>query len=128
MRLSAQGWIHTGRTSICADRYAAIRTVPRLPVKSKAGHNRRVNATVSMWQKGFVKSRLAQKYRERSVELVEVFGKGISIQCSCCGADGKMDEGIFRCPSYGMELPERQNTAVNVRKRGHEQREENGSL
>jgi transposase len=81
-----------------------------------------------MWQKGFVKSRLAQKYRERSVELVEVFGKGISIQCSCCGADGKKDEGIFRCPSYGMELPERQNTAVNVRKRGHEQREENGSL
>ena len=118
MRLSAQGWIHTGRTSICADRYAAIRTVPRLPVKSKAGHNRRVNATVSMWQKGFVKSRLAQKCRERSIELVEVFGKGISVECSRCGAEGIREGSLFRCPSCGLETAERQNTAENVLKRG----------
>lgn len=94
--------------------------LPKLPPQSKAGLNRRVNATVNMWQKGYVKSRLAQKCRERSIQLVEVFGKGISTQCSRCGAEGKKEGDTFRCPSCGAELPERQNTAENVLKRGRE--------
>lgn len=97
---------------------------PKLPAKSKAGFNRRMNATVNMWQKGFVKSRLVRKCRERSIELVEVFGKGISIQCSRCGADGVKEGDMFRCPSCGTKLPERQNTAENVLKRGRELQEE----
>ena len=97
---------------------------PKLPPKSKAGFNRKVNATVNMWQKGFVKSRLLQKCRERSIELVEVFGKGISVQCSRCGADGVKENDMFRCPSCGAEMPERQNTAKNVLKRGRDMRKE----
>jgi len=91
---------------------------PKLPAQSKAGVNRRINATVGMWQKGYVKSRLAQKCRERSVELVEVFGRGISSECCRCGAAGTREENIFRCAACGLEMPERQNTAGNVLKRG----------
>lgn len=97
--------------------------LPKLPPKSKAGYNGRVNATVNMWQKGFVKSRLVQKCRERSVELVEVFGKGISTQCSSCGEEGRKEGELFHCPVCGAELPERQNTARNVLRRGQERRE-----
>ena len=92
--------------------------LPKLPGRSKAGVNKKVNAGVSMWQKGFVKSRLAQKCRERSIELVEVFGKGISVECSRCGAEGIREGSLFRCPSCGLETAERQNTAENVLKRG----------
>lgn len=92
--------------------------LPKLPAVAKAGVNKKVNATVSMWQRGFVKSRLLQKCRERSVEVVEVFGKGISTECSRCGAEGVKKENLFRCPSCGLEVPERQNTAMNVLKRG----------
>lgn len=97
---------------------------PKLPARPKAGFNKRANATVSMWQRGFIKSRLLQKCRERSVELKEVFGKGISSQCSCCGAEGKKDGTLFYCKSCGLEMPERQNAAVNALKRGLALREE----
>lgn len=99
--------------------------LPKLPAKSKAGSNRKVNATVNMWQKGFVKSRLTQKCWERSVKLEEVFGKGISSQCSGCGTKGIKKDGMFYCQSCGMELPERNNTAKNVLKRGLELQEKN---
>ena len=91
---------------------------PKLPGTMKAGVNKKVNAAINMWQKGYVKSRLAQKCRERSIELIEVFGKGISTQCSHCGAEGMKDGNVFRCGTCGLEMPERQNTAENVLKRG----------
>ncbi len=92
--------------------------VPKLPATSKTGFNRRANALITMWQKGFVKRRLTQKCRECSVELVEVFGKGISTQCSCCGANGTKEGEFFCCPSCKTKLPERENTAKNVLNRG----------
>ena len=63
--------------------------LPRLPGTSRAGVDHRINASVSRWQKGYVKNRLARKCLERSIEFAEVFGKGISSQCSQCGAVGK---------------------------------------
>ena len=95
--------------------------LPKLPATAKAGVNRKVNATVSMWQKGYIRNRLAQKCRERSIELKEVFGKGISSECSRCGAEGIRKENVFHCVSCGLEMSERQNTARNVLKRGKEQ-------
>lgn len=92
--------------------------LPKLPAVTKAGVNRKINATVSMWQRGYVKNRLMQKCLERSVVLVEVFGKGISIECCHCGAEGVKEGAVFRCRSCGLEIPERQNTAINVLKRG----------
>lgn len=100
---------------------------PKLSGRTKAGVNRKVNAAVNMWQKGFVKSRLVRKCRERSIELVEVFGKGISTECSRCGAEGVKEESVFRCTSCGLEMSERQNTAKNVLKRGKSLGKENDS-
>lgn len=94
--------------------------LPKLPAVAKAGVSKKINATVNMWQRGFVKSRLLQKCRERSVELVEVFGKGISTECSRCGTEGVKKENLFHCPSCGLEMPERENTAKNVLKRGQD--------
>lgn len=99
--------------------------LPKLPATSKAGANKRINATVSMWQKGFIKSRLVQKCWERSIELTEVFGKGISTECSACGADGVKTGEYFYCKSCGLQLPERQNAAANALKRGQAQKREN---
>ena len=92
--------------------------IPKLPGMVKAGVNRKVNAGLNMWQRGYVKKRLERKCRERSVELAEVFGKGISTECCRCGAEGRKEGDIFRCNSCGQEMPERQNTAVNVLNRG----------
>ena len=101
---------------------------PKLPSPSSAGINRRINATVSMWQRGYIKSRLIQKCRERSIEPVEVFGKGISGECSRCGAEGKRENRLFICPACGLEMQERQNAAVNVLKRGREPKEKRNPL
>ena len=94
--------------------------IPKLPGNKKAGVNKRINATMNMWQKGYIKSRLVQKCRERSIELVEVFGKGISSECSRCGAEGEKAEGIFYCRACGLRLAERKNAAENALKRGKE--------
>lgn len=92
--------------------------LPKLSQSSKAGVNKRINSSVNMWQKGYVRSRLSQKCREQSVELIEVFGKDISNECSRCGAIGQRTNDVFVCKSCGTELPERENTAKNVLKRG----------
>ncbi len=94
--------------------------LPKLPGTSRAGVNKRINASVAMWQKGYVRSRLAQKCAERSIELREVFGKGISTECSRCSSAGEKAEGTFRCPACGLELPERVNAARNALRRGQE--------
>lgn len=92
--------------------------IPRLPQSSAAGVSRRINSSANMWQRGYVRRRLAQKCREQSIELVEVFGKDISSRCSRCGAAGRKADGLFTCQACGAELPERENTAKNVLKRG----------
>lgn len=100
--------------------------LPKLPGVSKAGVNARINAMASMWQKGYVKSRLTQKCRERSIRLVEVFGKGISSGCSRCGAVGRKEGDRFYCAACGLEMAERQNTACNALIRGRALQEEKG--
>lgn len=102
--------------------------LPKLPAISKAGVSKRVNATVSMWQRGFVRSRLTQKCRERSIELIDVFGKGISTECSQCGKEGTKKDDLFTCTFCGLTLPERQNTARNVLKRGRDSKKNKRSL
>lgn len=99
---------------------------PKLPPQSKPGFNKRMNATINMWQKGYIKRRLERKCWERSVKLVEVFGASISTQCSRCGAEGVTEKEQFHCSACGLTLPERQNAAENVLKRGRALREEIG--
>lgn len=96
----------------------AVIYLPRLPQSSKAGVNKKINYSVNMWQKGYVKNRLVQKCREQSVALEEVFGKDISNECSLCGVIGEKDKGIFICKACGAEFSERENAAKNALKRG----------
>ena len=74
-----------------------------------------------MWQRGYIQNRLVQKCREQSVQLVEVLGKDISNQCSCCGALGKKEDQLFFCPQCGYQTDQKRNAAQNARKRGEEQ-------
>lgn len=55
---------------------------------------------------------------------MEVFGKGISKECSRCGADGNKKEGIFKCPFCGYQVQEKWNTAQNAKKRGEKEDQE----
>lgn len=96
--------------------------IPKLPPVPKAGINKKINNAVSMWQRGYIRKRLAQKCRERAIELIEVFVKDISNECSGCGSIGAKTKGVFTCEACGMQLPERTNTARNVLNRGREQK------
>lgn len=96
----------------------AVVYLPKLPQSSKAGVNKRINSSVSMWQRGYVRNRLTQKCREQSIELVEVFGKDISNECSRCGAIGQKANGVFVCGACGAKFPERENAAKNALERG----------
>lgn len=90
----------------------------RLPGSRGGGLNKRINNSVALWQRGYIRSRLELKCRERSVEVVEVFGKDISRECSCCGALGSRLKGTFSCAACGLSVDEKTNTARNALKRG----------
>ncbi|MCI8461870.1 MAG: transposase [Lachnospiraceae bacterium] len=92
--------------------------IPRLPPSSGAGINKKINQAASLWQRGYVRRRLEQKCREHAIQLVEVFAKGISCECSSCGETGIKAEEEFRCHACGLSIPERENTARNVLRRG----------
>ncbi|MCI8724735.1 MAG: transposase [Hungatella sp.] len=92
----------------------------KLPKPGKGGNISRINNHVSMWQRGYIRSRLAQKCREQSIELKEVLGKDISRECSCCGATGEQKGTSFTCQSCGYSADKKTNAARNILKRGLE--------
>lgn len=98
--------------------------IVRMPRPKAGGINRKINHSVAMWQRGYIRSRLEQKCREHSVEIIEVLGKDISNECSSCGAveSGSRKKGLFRCGVCGYSAEEKTNTAGNVLKRGMEGR------
>ena len=95
--------------------------LPKLPPSKASGPVRKMNHYLTMWQRGYIQNRLVQKCREQSVQLVEVLGKDISNQCSCCGALGKKEDQLFFCPQCGYQTDQKRNAAQNARKRGEEQ-------
>ena len=90
----------------------------KLPETSKKSGNKRINYLVNLWQRGYIRKRLTQKCEEQSIEIIEVFGKDISNECSCCGRVGKKADGEFFCPLCGYCEEEKRNTARNIKKRG----------
>lgn len=92
----------------------------KLPRPCAGGVNRKINNSVTLWQRGYIRERLQLKCREQSVEFIEVLGKGISSECSCCGASGTKKEGMFICPDCGYTIEEKTNTSRNVLKRGQD--------
>ena len=90
----------------------------KLPGAGTIGPSRKINHSVTMWQRGYIRKRLVQKCREQSVELLEVLGKDIGRECSRCGAEGESRDGVFTCGACGYSAGEKTNTAGNVLKRG----------
>lgn len=73
------------------------------------------------WKKGYVTERLRWKCRQNSVEMIEVIGKGLSKECSCCGTLCGMqanEYGNFKCQNCGYEEDRKINAAKNAIKRG----------
>lgn len=94
--------------------------IVKLPKPQAGGKNKKINYSMTHWQRGYIRKRLAQKCREQSVELVQVLGKDISRECSNCGGMGSKREGDFLCLDCGYSMEEKTNTARNVLKRGLE--------
>ncbi len=92
--------------------------IVKLPKPQAGGASKRINHSVTLWQRGYIRKRLTQKCKERSIEIVEVLGKNISNECSNCGAMGTKADGQFHCPECGCCEEEKTNTARNVKKRG----------
>ena len=92
----------------------------KLPAAQAGGVNRKINQGVTLWQRGYIRSRLALKCRENGAELVDVLGKDISRECSSCGGAGEKRDGTFTCACCGLDIEEKVNTARNVLKRGRE--------
>lgn len=92
--------------------------IVKLPKPQSGGRNKKINHSISQWQRGYIRKRLKQKCREQSVRIVEVLGKDISNECSKCGAIGRKQENRFICSACGYEAEEKTNTARNVKKRG----------
>lgn len=90
----------------------------KLPGSQAGGKNKKINYSISRWQRGYIRKRLVQKCKEQSIEIVEVLGKDISNECSQCGAMGKKQDGEFICSACGYREEEKTNTARNVKKRG----------
>ncbi|GFI48522.1 hypothetical protein IMSAGC019_03859 [Lachnospiraceae bacterium] len=95
--------------------------IPKLPRPRKHGGNKAINNSVSLWQRGYIRSRLQQKCQEQSVKMVEVPGKGIGSKCSICGSEGYKKEGVFICGACGYQTGEKCNAAQNAKKRGEEE-------
>lgn len=97
--------------------------LPKLPKNSPAGYNRKINYSVGVWKKGLIRERLRQKCAEHSVEVVEVFGKAISTECSNCGKMGKYSNNTFYCENCGYQADKKVNAARNALKRGRQERD-----
>ena len=112
------GYINQELNTFLREEKPQILYLPKLPGVHKAGISKAANNAAALWQRGYIRGRLAQKCREQSIAFKEVFAKNISIECSQCGEAGEKNEGIFTCSFCGFQAEERLNTAKNVKKRG----------
>ncbi len=106
----------------------AVIYIPKFPKPEMVNRGKAINHYSSMWQRGYIRERLALKCREQSIELTDVFGKDISRECSSCGAMGIWKEKRFSCSSCGYEADGKENAARNVRKRGEGMEQPQGEL
>lgn len=75
-----------------------------------------------VWKKGYVIERLQWKCRKNAIEIIEVFGKGLSAECSQCGTlcerQSQNRYENFRCENCGYEEDRKINAAKNALNRG----------
>lgn len=75
-----------------------------------------------VWKKGYVTERLQWKCKKNAIEIIEVLGKGLSAECSRCGAVAERQiqnrYEDFKCEKCGYEEDRKINTAKNALNRG----------
>lgn len=98
----------------------ALIYLPRFPATGTSGRVKKINYHVTSWQRGYIRKRLTQKCREQSIEVIEVFAKDISSQCSQCGAIGQSTDQTFYCPICKNKTDKKRNAARNIKMRGEE--------
>jgi len=118
-----EAYINQEINRLLAEEKPAKIYLPRLPGNSPAGKNHKINYSVAVWRKGYIRKRLEQKCLENGIELLEVLGKGIGIECSKCGAEGVCLRQRFYCAHCGYEIDKKVNAAQNALKRGRAGRE-----
>ncbi len=91
--------------------------IMKFPQGNRRYGEKSVSYSVRSRQRGYIRKQLMLKCKENAIELVEVFGKDIGIECSRCGGTGNRKDGIFTC-ACGHSVPEKQNVAQNAKKRG----------
>jgi hypothetical protein len=98
----------------------AVIYMPKLPPNSYGGNYGSNNYSTTIWERGYIRNRLAQKCQENNIKLIDVYAKNISNQCSKCGEIGKKKDGKFTCNSCGNVMDEKTNTAMNAKNRGRD--------
>lgn len=121
-------YINTELNRFLREQKPKVIYIPKLPPPGRSGGNKKYNRTISMWQKGYIQKRLNQKCLEQSIEIVEVFGKGIGVLCSECGNPGEKKNGLFLCPQCGRQTEYKINAAQNAKKRGIDKRKNSEQL
>lgn len=75
-----------------------------------------------VWKKGYVTERIRWKCRQNDIEIIEVLGKGLSAECSACGALCEIQTNHmydkFQCGVCGYEEDRKINAAQNALNRG----------
>lgn len=75
-----------------------------------------------VWKKGYVTERLQWKSRQNAIELIEVLGKDLRVECSECGAISEAQSQNtyedFKCKNCGYEGSRKVNAAKNALNRG----------
>ncbi len=94
-----------------------------------AGGNGAGGYILRVWKKGYVTERLKWKCRQNGIEIVEVLGKGLSTECSVCGASCEIQSKDryedFKCKNCGYEEDRKVNAAKNALNRGKSGRQLN---
>lgn len=93
----------------------------KLPQNAGSAEGRSLHL-LRVWRKGYVTERLKWKCRQNGIEMIEVLGKGLSAECSACGAVCETQPSNrykdFKCKNCGYEEDRKVNTAKNALNRG----------
>jgi transposase len=119
MDASIHSYINMQLNRFIQNEKPAVIYMPKLPHNSYGGNYGSNNYITTIWERGYIRNRLTQKCRENNIELIEVYAKNISSECSNCGAAGRKKDGMFYCGSCGTTLDEKINAAINAKNRGN---------
>lgn len=109
--------------------------IPKLPQNTRLVYGKNINYKLLTWQRSMIYDSIEKKCQQNAIELVWVLAEGTAKTCSRCGfkwdnttkvrvkeKDNNKEKvsDIIKCPACGLEIHERQNTAINAKSRGQQ--------